>query len=58
MSWGICLVLTICGIPAWCGCCCPCDNMAVYRAPTGQMYNVNGAMIARPCLGKEGPGCC
>ena len=32
-----------------CAPCCPCDEREVYRAPNGQKFSRNGAVVASDC---------
>ena len=43
------LLVGLC-FPVPCVCLCPCDKMAVYRAPDGTLYNMQGAATKPACM--------
>jgi hypothetical protein len=46
ISWVVALLLCPCV------CCCPCDEQDLYKAPNGQLYSPNGAIMSEPCYAK------
>ena len=47
-----CLLFML-GVP--CVCFCPCDQMTLYKAPDGQLYDMTGAKASTPPFGQVPP---